>query len=98
MTFLRVSRTFKKTQSRETLRSGAKSETFAQRIRQIYSLIRTLCRAGGFTLRAQIANLRYRCRHIRAIRGNGFPLGYCDGTKIVEKRFNITTGTFTAIP
>ena len=29
---------------------------------------------------------------------NGFPLGYCDGTKIVEKRFNITTGTFTAIP
>lgn len=29
---------------------------------------------------------------------NGFPLGYCDGTKIVAKRFNITTGTFTAIP
>ncbi|WP_127339458.1 hypothetical protein [Flavobacterium cupreum] len=29
---------------------------------------------------------------------NGFPLGYCDGTKIVAKKFNITTGTFTAIP
>ena len=29
---------------------------------------------------------------------NGFPLGYCDGTKIVEKRFNITKGTFAAIP
>ncbi|MDI6050443.1 hypothetical protein QLS31_11425 [Flavobacterium sp. XS2P24] len=29
---------------------------------------------------------------------NGLPLGYCNGTKIVEKIFNITNGTFTAIP
>lgn len=29
---------------------------------------------------------------------NGFPLGYCNGTKIVEKIFNITNGTFTAVP
>lgn len=29
---------------------------------------------------------------------DGFPLGYCNGTKIVEKIFNITNGTFTAIP
>lgn len=28
----------------------------------------------------------------------GFPLGYCNGTKIVEKIFNITNGTFTALP
>jgi len=28
---------------------------------------------------------------------NGLPLGYCGGTKIVEKRFNITSGTFKAI-
>lgn len=26
------------------------------------------------------------------------PLGYCNGTKIVEKIFNITNGIFTAIP
>lgn len=26
------------------------------------------------------------------------PLGYCNGTQIVEKIFNITNGTFTAIP
>lgn len=29
---------------------------------------------------------------------DGFPFGYCNGTKIVEKRFNITNGTFTALP
>ncbi|WP_158729060.1 MULTISPECIES: hypothetical protein [unclassified Flavobacterium] len=28
----------------------------------------------------------------------GYPLGYCNGTKIVEKIFNITNGTFTAVP
>lgn len=28
----------------------------------------------------------------------GFPLGYCNSTKIVEKIFNITNGTFTALP
>ena len=29
---------------------------------------------------------------------DGFPLGYCNGNQIVEKKFNITNGTFTAIP
>ena len=65
--------------------TGAKSETFAQLTQQIYSLTRTLRRAGEFN----ISNLT---------NDNGFPLGYCDGTKIVEKRFNVTIGIFTAIP
>jgi hypothetical protein len=29
---------------------------------------------------------------------DGFPLGFCNGTQIVEKKFNITDGTFTATP
>jgi hypothetical protein len=30
--------------------------------------------------------------------GDGFSLGYCNGTQIAEKTFNITNGTFTALP
>ena len=66
---------------------------------QLWSLRNNLQCAAGALAEAQTAGASAEEFNISNLTNdNGFPLGYCDGTKIVEKRFNITAGTFTAIP